>query len=195
MPLVQPTVLVLQAFRGGLLDLADPDDQALALLHGVQVGHQIYTLGLRDILTGAGLSAATLAGWQFVASNPPNFAAAYVASTLGDQTPSISSVSSSTSGDSTIVSLVEAIQTGGVHPLFQQLGSELRLLKIPSVLVEAVWLKPELGGGDLIAPYLTVAQGLQKMNWYPAQDFLNLLKPLATQFLILEALSAVNSKP
>jgi hypothetical protein len=195
MPLIQPSIPVLQAFRGGLLDLADPNDQALALLHGVQEGHRIYTLGLRDILTGTGLSGATLAGWQFIASNASSYAAASVTFTAGGQALSMGSLSSSASGDTTIQKLISAIQSGGLHPLFQQPGAELRLLKIPAVLVEAAWLKPALGDADLVAPYLTVSRSLDLGRWYPGSDFLGLLKPLASKFLVLETVTAANSKP
>ena len=185
MPIVQPAVEILRAFQRGLPDLASPNNPALALLQAVQEGQQIYTLGLQDILTGAGLGAAALAGWQFLAANADYSVAAHVNSALGDLGPAISSIAN----DPEIAKVIAAITAAKAMPLFDQQGSELRLLRIPGVLVEAVWLKPPQGDGE-VYPYLTLAKGLDAMRWYPAQDFLNILKPVASEFLLFAAVSA-----
>lgn len=185
MPLIQPTVAVLRAFELGLLDLAEANSPALALLKGVLEGQQVYTMGLTDILMGKGIGAATLAGWQFTASDTQNFAAAQVSSLLNNQVPAISSLSS----DRQIGKAIDAINAAKALPVFQEPGSELRVLKIPGVLVEAVWLKPAQGDGE-VAAYLSLAKGLELMRWYPAQDFLNILKPVASEFLVFAVVSA-----
>jgi hypothetical protein len=185
MPIVQPAIEILQALKRGLPDLLAANDAVLALLQGVQEGQQVYTLGLRDILNGAGIGAAALAGWQFLASNPNYSVAAQVFSALDDQVPALSSIAN----DPQIVKAVNAVNAAKALPLFEQPGTELRLLKIPGVLVEAVWLKPSQGDGE-IAAYLTIAKSIEAMRWYPAQDFLNLLKPVANEFLLFAAVSA-----
>jgi hypothetical protein len=189
MPLIQPAVAVLRAFQRGLMDLAGPNDPALALLRVVQEGHQVYTLGLTDILAGRGIGAATLAGWQFLAADPDNSVAAHVTSTLGDLPPAISSISNGPE----IAKAIDAVNAAKAMPVFQQPGGELRLLKIPGVLVEAVWLKPAFGDGE-VYPYLTLAKGLDAMRWYPAQEFLNILKPVATEFIVSATVSAPSAK-
>ena len=59
---------------------------------------------------------------------------------------------------------------------------ELRLLTIPALSVEAVWLKSQTRQPDLIVPYLTIT-GLRSMRVYPADKFFKALEPAAQEVL------------
>ena len=59
---------------------------------------------------------------------------------------------------------------------------ELRLLTIPALSVEAVWLKSQTGKHDLMVPYLPAA-GLRSMRFYPLDRFLRTLQREAQERL------------
>ena len=63
---------------------------------------------------------------------------------------------------------------------------ELRLLRIPGLLIEAFWLVSQSGGADLVVPFLTLNKQLQLSRPYPLTDFMNVVQPLATRRLTFD---------
>jgi hypothetical protein len=59
---------------------------------------------------------------------------------------------------------------------------ELRLLSIPALSVEAVWLTAKSKTDDLLVPYMP-APGLRKLHFYTVEEFVRVLRSLAQRQL------------
>jgi hypothetical protein len=72
---------------------------------------------------------------------------------------------------------------------------EMWVLRIPSVLVEAYWLKSSSGKKELIVPYLAATTKLQLMKSYSVREFLKIVKALAEEFSAFDTTAATTVSP
>jgi hypothetical protein len=56
-------------------------------------------------------------------------------------------------------------------------------LRIPGLNIKAFWLISEPGGADWVVPFLTLAHQLQLSRPYSVTDFMNIVRPLASERL------------
>jgi len=158
-------------------DFAGPNDPSLNTLlhvHPEQNSMQvIYALGLQD-LVDSGLTKARKIGWRFLASSALRQA---VAANLDDEPPKMTAL---TRGDEIASAIRAAQRVRELSPAKDpQYEYELRVLKIPGLLIEVFWLKAQ-NGEDLVVPYFAVfADELNVMKVLKVGEFLKIVQPMA----------------
>jgi hypothetical protein len=111
--------------------------------------HQIFSLGLTDLVSGRGLEAAKPTGWRHLVQSGENA----LASAETALTPAGSDhVFSAFNSGRLVASTVEAIRTAQQLPRVKQGSFELRLLRVPGLYFTAVWLRDTQGTDDLLIP-------------------------------------------
>jgi hypothetical protein len=175
------------ALLAGLSDFMDTNDPLAKILKTTRIGLHIFTLGLRDIMNGAGLQDAKAAGWRFLAGDPSGeVVAADVIQPLPGAAQNGAAKMTSLSRDPIIADAIRAVHEVEKLPEVQNKNYEIQVLRIPGLLIEAFWLKSQDAGADLIVPVLTRARELHRMRAYPVADFLNILRPMTEKFLAFE---------
>ncbi len=111
--------------------------------------HQVFTLGLVDLLANRGLTAAKPTGWRYLVheSGKPVAAAESVVGADGD-----THFFSAFNEGRFVASTASAIATARALPTVQKSDFELRLLHVPALYVMAIWLHEPQGVGDLLIP-------------------------------------------
>jgi len=171
-----------RALAAGLLGFTSPNDPLANDLKTGRLGLHIFTLGLRDIANG--LESVKPAGWRFLAGHPPGevLAADVTEAIPGSGTNAVPKMTS-LSHDSLIGGAIRAIHEVETLPELQGHNYELRVLRIPGLLIEAFWLKSLDGGDDLVVPVLTRGAELKAMRAYPIAQFLEIARPMVAKFL------------
>jgi hypothetical protein len=119
----------------GKLELTDP--------------HQVFTLGLAELVAGKGLEAATPSGWRYLVREDHNVLASAEA-VRGAKGEDYAFASFNEGGF--VAATAHAIQAAHVLPVVSQGAFELRLLNVPGLYVMALWLHQPNGTGDLLIP-------------------------------------------
>jgi hypothetical protein len=112
---------------------------------GLSTPHQVFSMGLDDITSGGGLDRARPVGWRFLIQEGGRLIASAETTLAPDGTHEVSQF---TEGqfDAATDNAVKAVRN---LPKLEADGFELRLLRIPSVYVMALWLH---GPTDLLVP-------------------------------------------
>lgn len=220
MPLKRPPFSsdVSQALVDGLLDFADsgsPPSQN-ALPPEAWEGLHVFDLQLQDLRSDAGLGAAAPVGWRFLASQPAPaiLTKPLKGKRLGDDGPGGNTqedgvvaadvVQSASGGKPELVALLRdprfsralrAIQDVQNLPQVQDQDYELRVLRIPGILIEAFWLVSLGNQPDLLVPILSTAPELKRMQPYAANEFLPIARSLAGGFLKFDGFVKGPSEP
>ena len=140
----------------------------------------IYALGLQDLLA-TGLQNARKVGWRFLAGSGLRQAVAANVTETDDQPPQMTAL---TRGPE-IASAIRAAQRIRDFPQIKDppCEYELRVLKIPGILLEVFWLKAKTGG-DLVVPYFALFRDdLNVMKVLKVDEFLDIVKPLVKKRL------------
>jgi hypothetical protein len=162
----------------GLVGGAAPD---------VSHSHQVFSLGLRDLVDGGGLGAAHGVGWRYllVPSAPGGSAlSAAEVKQVGDQ-HSFSQVQGGWLPEETR----KVLETAETLPQVAQGDYELRTLRIPAIPLDAVWLKDKAGNNDLLLPIRSNVKDLVSGQVYAAPDFLAKVRDASAKTL------AFNDRP
>lgn len=177
---VQPPPEVQRAFEEGINAIFRGEEPLVRLLRRERPGAiPVYTLGLEDILQGRGLEAAVLAAWRFVADDEEELhLTAEVSPVPGHDRPLLTSYSLTTQARE----LNNRVRTGLGRPEARGKFEE-RVLRIPAVLVEALWLKAWAPEQDVLVPTLSADKELRAMESYSREDFTAALERLAPAFL------------
>lgn len=161
---------------------SDPSLDTLLYVHPEQHNMQvIYALGLQDLLS-TGLKNARKVGWRFLAGSALRQAVAANLAQSGEEPPQMTAL---TRGPE-IASAIRAAQRVRDFPLAKdpQYEYELRVLKIPGVLLEVFWLKAK-SGSDLVVPYFAqFCDKLNVMRVLQADEFLDVVRPLVQKRLL-----------
>jgi hypothetical protein len=147
---------------------------------------KVYSLGLEQIISGPPPGDDLFVGWRYLEAIAPDLAIAI----LVNQEPGEAPVFAGVSGGPQLAKAVRAIRALGTLPSIPAGLYESRLLRIIGLLTDALWLKPPAGGAELVVPFDTVESRLQEMYVYAMDDFLNIVRPLAKEYL--EAWSKAN---
>ncbi|SDA28294.1 hypothetical protein SAMN05216315_13730 [Nitrosospira sp. Nsp18] len=110
--------------------------------------HQVFTLGLTDLAAGNGLDAAKPTGWRYLVQEGDNVLAS--AETVAG--PREEQVFSAFNEGRFVDSSAKAMRAVREFPEVGQGGFELRLLSVPGLYVQALWLHDPQGKGDLLQP-------------------------------------------
>jgi hypothetical protein len=180
MPLLNPppSSQTRQALADGVPKFAGPDDVFVAALINAP-GLRVFTVGLQDLKGIApdvtGIAGDQPAGWRFLAGAAGQAVAAEVTEPAAGKPPKMRSLSRGPQID-------DATQAGSEVETLAEVQNqiyELRVLRIPGLLIEGLWLKSQAGGVDLVAPYLTLNNDLKSKRVFPMNEFLNIVRILA----------------
>lgn len=149
----------------------------------VSDGHQVFTIDPREITAGAGLEAAKAAGWRYLVGQPAGIAS-------GGSTPPSAEVADvaeknglhtfSNSQTGRLVDATRKVMDEAARLPQVSAGSyEPRLLRIPSLYLDALWLKNLGAGEDLVVPIASKSSDLVAGQTYTGDSFINLVRELA----------------
>jgi hypothetical protein len=160
-----------------------PGDPSLRDMANAPLAQPVYTLGLRQIAGGDELGAASPTSWRFVARGESGqFVAAEVSARLG-VAPKMTGLWRGRQ----IENVVRAVEDVTALEELRAADYELRVLRIPALRTEAIWLKAPDDANDRMVPFLTLARELESMKPYSAGDFLTIARRMAAKQLELEA--------
>ena len=112
---------------------------------------QVFVLGLAGVLNGQGLASANSAGWRFFVQSPQTHTV--IMALVTPRPPSGSwKVAAAFYGPGVSNALLASQQLNGL--VRGEARYEARMLTVPSINLEAFWLKSLTGGaGDLLVPF------------------------------------------
>lgn len=152
----------------------------------VQPGHvgepfQVFVVSPKSIAEGRGLDSATQAGWQFLlqdaSSDSDSLASAAVVQRAGKHT--LAGINHGWLGKKTrdAAELVDQIPdvTNGSY--------EMRILTIPALLVDLLWLKDLAGSNDLLIPIGSASPEIVVNKTYTPEEFFSVAQPIAIRKL------------
>jgi hypothetical protein len=140
----------------------------------LRFAHQAYTLTPDDLRAYSGAETAKARSWRYLVPSPEGDAIAEVADegTGGHRfTELTAGLHSQLSRES-----LEWISSEA------ELGDdtfEVRALRLPALLLDAIWLKNLSGGDDRFAVVRSFHGALEPKRLYPASDFFSVLRRLA----------------
>ena len=182
MPLTIPTApaAVHAAVQRGLQQLASRRKDAVwvgAVESGV---YPVFILNKDDVLQMKSLNASRLAGWRYIlepaASTQPSGvvkAAAEVTQVGGAFR--FSHLQHGWLGDA----MTRAISAAADAPAVANGTYEPRALRIPSLYVEALWLKDQAADDDLVMAIASPLSDILRVELYSVNEFLSRLRTLA----------------
>ncbi|QFZ19876.1 hypothetical protein [Saccharothrix syringae] len=140
----------------------------------VSTPHQVFTMGIDDITSGAGLDGARPAGWRYLVEEGGQLIASAETTQAPDGTHEVSRF---TEGPF-VAETDRAVKAVRRLPQLEAAGFELRLLRIPALYVMALWLHAPTT--DLLVPLAPSPIGKEGRP-LPAAEFLADLPELIRQ--------------
>lgn len=158
---------------------AAPDGGAPA----VSLPHQVFLLNADDIRGGAGPDFSKSVGWRYLVDQLPRTGGAIAKATAEVSTAGgshrFAQLQHGWIGDATL----RAVQSISEDSRVRDGSFELRMLRIPSLLVDSLWLKNTLPGQDLfkaiVSPFRPVHRELNPDVLYSADDFFGRVRKIA----------------
>jgi hypothetical protein len=183
-----PPKQVTSALNTSLGDFLDPNDPSTTALLQYSEAHEVYTIGLDQIQAGNPdlNTMATSVGWRFLAAGGSN-AGCHVSASG----PKLSGLASAPEIRTIAQRLAQiddlAAKPTGAWATIPPGDYELRALRIPGLLMEAVWLhSPNAPQNDQVVP-LAGFQGLA--TWQ-----LDLLQPIPAYHFFAQIQSAAAAR-
>lgn len=149
----------------------------LAALSSIVDPQKVYVLGLQQIINGPPLGEQNFVGWRYLTDIAPDLA---VAGHISQQ-----NTAPTFAGLAYGRQLTTAIRASGeveTRPEIAQGNYELRLLRIPGLLVDAYWLHwaNDIGSDrDFVLPYDAISMELDSEKLYQMNEFLDAIRGLA----------------
>jgi len=141
----------------------------------VSTPHQVYTIGLDDVRSGAGLEKARPVGWRYIVESAGQpIASAETALHADGSTPVLSHFNEGPFVSAT----ADAVKAAAALPPLQAGSFELRLLRIPALYVMALWYHSATT--DLLVPLAPSPIGREGQA-VPAAEFMSELSKLPPQ--------------
>ncbi|GAB2664984.1 hypothetical protein [Nocardia goodfellowii] len=151
--LPNPPAEVPDKVKGKLRAFADDAKFSTKALRGARkdqldlsTPHQIFSMGLDDIVDGAGLEAAQPVGWRYLVVD----GAQIVASAETTQAPDGTQEMSQFTEGPFVLATDRTLKMVRKLPELAATGFELRLLRIPALYVMALWLHASTA--DILVP-------------------------------------------
>ncbi|MFC0097690.1 hypothetical protein ACFFKH_09130 [Micromonospora marina] len=138
----------------------------------VSTPHQVFTLGLDDVLAGGGIDRAQPAGWRYLVEQAGQPVASAETTAGPDGSQEVSQFTEGPFVDATD----KALKVVRKLPKLEAAGFELRLLRIPAVYQMALWLHS--AKEDLLVPLAPSSIG-KEGKAMPASEFFADLAELA----------------
>jgi hypothetical protein len=131
------------------------------------VPHQVFTLGLEDLISDPSLDLARESGWRYLLQRDDRVIAS--AETTAD------GVFSHFNEGPFVLATVRAIEAAEQLEEVQKGRFELRLLSIPGVYLMALWLHNLDAGTDLLMPLAPSPENLRSNSPYIVDELLEAL--------------------
>lgn len=168
-----------QALLSGLTEFLDSHDKVGPGLATAKTGLPVSVLALQDVLDGFRLDKAQPVGWGFLAGGPDSTA---VAAQITRSEDDGSLVLTSLAHGPEIALLIKAIQDVALLPQVQADNYSVGIIRVPAILVEALWLKSASTAPDLVVTFHTLSANLIANHPYTADEFMDAILPLAETF-------------
>jgi len=140
--------------------------------------HRIYTIDLTDLVASKGIGAARLLGWRvFHAADHDAVIESYCDE--NDEDHHFGGVNRGPYVGGTR----RALEVAAAHPRVAEEDFEVRLLRLPGIHVSALWLHGTPPEAQLLIPMEPLFSDHDTGTAYPADQFLDDLRPLAEQAL------------
>jgi hypothetical protein len=152
-----------QALRGAHKDRLD-----------LSTPHEVFTMGLDDVTSGAGLGRAQPVGWRYLVVEGGQLIASAETTLAPDGTQDVSQFNEGPF----VAETDKAVKAIRKLPQLEAAGFELRLLRIPALYMMALWLHAP--ATDLLVPLAPSPIG-KDGKAMPAAEFLADLSELASQ--------------
>lgn len=195
-----PPVEYVCAMQSGLAEFTDPDDTAADLLRRNHVAYEVYTLNLQKFLTPEDLeTASTSVGWRFLTADPAGDMACHIPKSASPQILGVAR----TRDVHVALHRLRELEQRAVAKLtarwrrVPEQDFELRGLRIPSMLIEGVWLHrskqhPRDMDTDFLVPCLgflnATGEGwsweLESLEPYSPKEFLDQTRDARTKRLV-----------
>jgi hypothetical protein len=140
----------------------------------IAFAHQVFVLNPQEIRAGKGLNAARPSSWRYVLNQGTT-------GPLADSPIATAEVSSQEGGH--VFSNLQhgwmanatrqAVDVGLKQQAVQSGSFELRMLRIPAMRVDSVWLKNKVAASDIIVPIRSAIETLSAFQPYDGEDFLS----------------------
>jgi hypothetical protein len=146
----------------------------------VTVPQQLFVMGLDEVTQGASLDAARQTGWRYLLTKPPAMGGTAVAAAEVHQVGNEHRFAQLQQGYLSEETR-KAINIARSLPQVAGGNYELRALRIPALMVDAVWLKDQTGDNDLVLPIRSNVPALTDGQAYPEKEFLDRLQDAAAK--------------
>jgi hypothetical protein len=169
-----PPAEVLAALKSQI-HLFTPNDDDAARIGGAN-GIPVFTIGLSQAEGGMLREVATLSSWRFLTPEADQSLIAEVSVAKGDAPPKLASVSENRK-------MLAAMQIASKYmndSSDQKKGYTLRVLRIPGILLEALWLHS--ANDDIVIPTYSKSPELEQGHEYRADEFLKTIQPVIARF-------------
>jgi hypothetical protein len=142
--------------------------------------HQVFVLTPDLLLSGRGLEAARPTGWRYLLNQPTLALAAGTATASAEVAEregrhEFQQLQYGWLGNATLQT-IDAVQNDAAV----NAGSyDLRMLRVPALRLDAIWLKNNNPGLDLVVPIASQDPRLRPQQVYQAADFINVAHDIA----------------
>lgn len=142
-------------------------------------GAPLFTLGIEDILSGAGAGAAQPAGWRLFVETDLGTVAGDVTRPYTGNEVLLRSVNRAAEAVETLQAIRALCRRPGIEsvPDF-----ELRLLRIPGIATEFCWFRSPLPDKDVFSPVISGAPQFHILSELSPPEFMAAAKETALQF-------------
>lgn len=137
--------------------------------------HEVYTLGLDDILSGRGLGAARLSGWRYFLSDGSRIVSTAETVATSDGQQRFAQFNSGPFVGAT----VEALEAARSLPQVRDRDVEARVLRVPGLNLVALWLRD--GGDDVLIPLAPAPPDVDAGRRYTPRELFDALRAQALE--------------
>lgn len=181
----EPPAASRQSLQAGLQRISATDRGAAFAMAGgappnVSVPQQLFVMGLDDLAHGGSLDAARGTGWRYLLTKPPAMGGTAVAAAEVHQVGNEHHFAQLQQGYVSEETR-QAINMAQALPQVAGGNYELRALRIPALMIDAVWLKDKTGDNDLVLPVHSNVPTLTDGQAYSEKDFLDRLRDAAAK--------------
>jgi hypothetical protein len=180
-----------RAFARGVRDFLGRDAPLVEVLRQAEPFPEpvpVFTLTLADLLDQSRDLQPKSAGWRFMTADESGNPVVGEVTATGREAPQMTSLST----DDRMRDTVRLTREIPESPRMQQ-DHELRMLRMPGVLVDAFWLKSSSPGNDFYIPALTCTDDLTVGEFYSTESFFAAVRPLARKFAEFDHIGGMES--
>jgi hypothetical protein len=170
------------AGSGGLRTRAPEFAASLAAPQSLQkpgLSYPVYSIGLTDLVSSAGVKKAKLSAWRHEYTSGDEVVSAEVSA---GARPKFSQLNV----HSRFRAVQHELMAAAEHEAFKSHSFEVRLLQISALAIRALWLRAPKSGSDILIPLAPVRHELTANRHYSAEAFVAALKPAAREILNAE---------